>query len=281
MMNDHGVQQHFFTVGLLSTSLISSCANMNYLAAALNKAQNKRKHTIPNKLTQHNPHHHHDKNNNETAEQKTDDVNNAPISSAAQTTELSLSPNKKLKSSEEAALNPDKAEEGKFVLEENGKNFFGLSADGYNGAEEFVAAGISAILSDWNEELNKKPDKAAIIYTQESQQYKQTKDNLAPFFKDIKLRRVSPDVLSHCNNILTALLVKDYKLANEMYYSLAIGNAPWPMGVSSVSIHQRSSRERLAKSSNQIAHVLNDESQRKIIQAIKRLITFIEHKYPK
>jgi pre-mRNA-splicing factor 18 len=44
------------------------------------------------------------------------------------------------------------------------------------------------------------------------------------------------------------------------------------------SIHERSAREKIF--SAQVAHVLNDETTRKWIQSIKRLMTFCQEKYP-
>ena len=55
-----------------------------------------------------------------------------------------------------------------------------------------------------------------------------------------------------------------YMQANDAYLSMAIGNAPWPIGVTMVGIHARTGREKIF--SQQIAHVLNDETQRKYIQ---------------
>ena len=45
---------------------------------------------------------------------------------------------------------------------------------------------------------------------------------------------------------------------------MAIGNAPWPIGVTMVGIHARTGREKI--SARNVAHVLNDEAQRKYIQ---------------
>ena len=76
---------------------------------------------------------------------------------------------------------------------------------------------------------------------------------------------------------------------------MSIGNAPWPIGVTMVGIHARTGREKIFSQS--IAHVLNDETQRKYIQviiiiaiiivnisplsqAVKRLMTFCQNKYP-
>jgi pre-mRNA-splicing factor 18 len=41
---------------------------------------------------------------------------------------------------------------------------------------------------------------------------------------------------------------KNYRAANEIYLTLAIGNAPWPMGVTMVGIHERSAREKIFSS---------------------------------
>ncbi len=60
---------------------------------------------------------------------------------------------------------------------------------------------------------------------------------------------------------------------------MAIGNAPWPIGVTMVGIHARTGREKIF--SQQIAHVLNDETQRKYIQVrydfIEMCIVIVQH----
>ena len=43
-------------------------------------------------------------------------------------------------------------------------------------------------------------------------------------------------------------------------------------------IHERSAREKIFAS--QVAHVLNDEAQRKWIQTIKRMMTFAQIRWP-
>lgn len=55
-----------------------------------------------------------------------------------------------------------------------------------------------------------------------------------------------------------------YLQANDAYLQMAIGNAPWPIGVTMVGIHARTGREKIF--SKHVAHVLNDETQRKYIQ---------------
>ena len=39
--------------------------------------------------------------------------------------------------------------------------------------------------------------------------------------------------------------VQDYILANEKYMEMAIGNAPWPIGVTNAGIHARWDQARL------------------------------------
>lgn len=55
---------------------------------------------------------------------------------------------------------------------------------------------------------------------------------------------------------------------------MAIGNAPWPIGVDHVGIHMRPSRETI--SMKYVAHVLNDETQRKFIQGYNYEWLFIK-----
>ena len=66
-------------------------------------------------------------------------------------------------------------------------------------------------------------------------------------------------------------LQRDYIECSRAYMEMAIGNAPWPIGVTNAGIHARPARESIF--SKQIAHVLNDETQRKYIQVgLKNLI---------
>lgn len=76
--------------------------------------------------------------------------------------------------------------------------------------------------------------------------------------------------LSHSLSLRSALQ-RDYIECSRAYMEMAIGNAPWPIGVTNAGIHARPARESIF--SKQIAHVLNDETQRKYIQVgLKNLI---------
>lgn len=65
---------------------------------------------------------------------------------------------------------------------------------------------------------------------------------------------------------------------DHQYIKLAIGNAPWPIGVTMVGIHERSAREKIY--TNSVAHIMNDETTRKYLQSVKRLMTLCQRRYP-
>ena len=57
---------------------------------------------------------------------------------------------------------------------------------------------------------------------------------------------------------------------------MAIGNAPWPIGVTNAGIHARPGRERIF--SKHVAHVLNDEFQRKYIQVLINIFVVLYYR---
>jgi pre-mRNA-splicing factor 18 len=67
----------------------------------------------------------------------------------------------------------------------------------------------------------------------------------------------------------------------QIYMGISIGNSPWPIGVTQVGLHERAAREKISfKSNMSVAHIMNDEATRKFIQALKRLMTFCQRRYP-
>ena len=53
------------------------------------------------------------------------------------------------------------------------------------------------------------------------------------------------DVLARITEIIENLQQREYVKANDAYLRLSIGNAPWPIGVTMVGIHERSGREKI------------------------------------
>ena len=64
------------------------------------------------------------------------------------------------------------------------------------------------------------------------------------------------------------------------YVKVSIGNAPWPIGVTNVGIHERKAREKIGHQFNGGAHIMNDEASRKFLQGTKRLLTWMQMRYP-
>lgn len=98
----------------------------------------------------------------------------------------------------------------------------------------------------------------------------QSAQSLKPLFRSLRSRDLAPDVLRLLAEIVHHMQSRSYQKANDAYLRLSIGNAAWPIGVTSVGIHERSAREKIGQ--DNIAHVLNDEVTRKYIQAVKRLV---------
>ncbi|CAI9594465.1 unnamed protein product [Staurois parvus] len=88
------------------------------------------------------------------------------------------------------------------------------------------------------------------------------------------LKNLPADIKESITDIIKYMLQREYVKANDAYLQMAIGNAPWPIGVTMVGIHARTGREKIF--SKHVAHVLNDETQRKYIQGLKRLMTICQ-----
>eukprot|EP00457_Paulinella_chromatophora_P010532 gb/GEZN01010638.1/.p1 GENE.gb/GEZN01010638.1/~~gb/GEZN01010638.1/.p1 ORF type:complete len:367 (-),score=88.49 gb/GEZN01010638.1/:122-1198(-) len=151
--------------------------------------------------------------------------------------------------------------------------------DSFKDKESYVAFWIKRMLHEWEVELAERPKEERESHQGKlaSATQKQTRQYMRPLLKQCKTHTVPADVLKHFEVIVDFALQRQYSKAGERYMILAIGNAPWPMGVTMVGIHERAGRSRIF--SSQIAHALNDETQRKYIQGLKRIITFAQKKY--
>jgi pre-mRNA-splicing factor 18 len=143
-----------------------------------------------------------------------------------------------------------------------------------------ILAYLKQLLAEWESELDSRPDavKRSAQGKRTLATFRQSRDYLKPLFHRLKHQTLQQSILDHLIEIVEFVKQREYVRANDVYLQMAIGNAPWPIGVTMVGIHERSAREKI--SSNQIAHVLNDETQRKFIQSVKRLMTFAQAKYP-
>ncbi|KAF8841270.1 Prp18-domain-containing protein [Paxillus ammoniavirescens] len=139
---------------------------------------------------------------------------------------------------------------------------------------------LKRTLKEWEESMDERPEhvkrttqgKLAAATQVQSAEY------LKPLFRTLRSRSLPPDMLARIAEIVHYMQKRQYQKANDAYLRLSIGTAPWPIGVTMVGIHERSAREKI--STDQVAHVLNDEVSRKYIQSLKRLLTFSQTKYP-
>uniref|UniRef100_A0A0N5AMF6 Pre-mRNA-splicing factor 18 n=1 Tax=Syphacia muris TaxID=451379 RepID=A0A0N5AMF6_9BILA len=140
---------------------------------------------------------------------------------------------------------------------------------------------FSYILKRWGKALNSRDEltKRSPEGKEAATKHKQTMEHLRPLQNMLQNHNVKADIREHLIKICRLIIIdRDYIKANNAYMEMAIGNAPWPVGVTRSGLHQRPGSAKAYVSN--IAHVLNDETQRKYIQAIKRLMTLCQKYFP-
>lgn len=148
------------------------------------------------------------------------------------------------------------------------------------GDEDKILVFFKRLLNEWNQELNEMPEleRRTAKGKQMVATFKQCARYLYPLFKFCRKRGLPDDIKLALLFIVNCCMERDYRTAVDHYIKLAIGNAPWPIGVTMVGIHERSAREKIY--TNSVAHIMNDETTRKYLQSVKRLVTFCQRKYP-
>uniref|UniRef100_A0A8C1FSW8 Pre-mRNA-splicing factor 18 n=1 Tax=Cyprinus carpio carpio TaxID=630221 RepID=A0A8C1FSW8_CYPCA len=139
---------------------------------------------------------------------------------------------------------------------------------------------LEFLLGVWAKDLNSREDhvKRSVQGKLASATQKQTESYLEPLFRKLRKKNLPADIKESITDIIKFMLEREYVKANDAYLQMAIGNAPWPIGVTMVGIHARTGREKIF--SKHVAHVLNDETQRKYIQGLKRLMTICQKHFP-
>lgn len=139
---------------------------------------------------------------------------------------------------------------------------------------------LKLLLKKWNDQVNlgTMEEKMRTKTKMTKATFTQTRLYLKPLLKKLKNDKIPDDIFDSLTEIIKKLLERDYIKASDAYLTMAIGNAPWPIGVTMVGIHARTGREKIF--SKNVAHVLNDETQRKYIQGLKRLMTKCQEFYP-
>jgi len=148
------------------------------------------------------------------------------------------------------------------------------------GHAQMILQWLKFLLKTWGGHLNARleEEKLSTRGKLASATYTQTVEYLRPLLRKLKSNTLTDDILEALTEIVSFMLDKEYIKANDAYLEMAIGNAPWPIGVTMVGIHARTGREKIF--SRNVAHVMNDETQRKYIQALKRLMTKCQQMFP-
>lgn len=148
---------------------------------------------------------------------------------------------------------------------------------------ERVAKRLRGWLQDWQADLDARPADAAATAEgrRATLRLEETRQYLKPLFESLAARDIEREVLAAVLLITNDINERNYLHAYELYMGLAIGNAAWPIGVTQVGLHDRSAREKISfKFNSSVAHVMNNEATRKYIQALKRIMTFCQRRYP-
>ncbi len=155
-----------------------------------------------------------------------------------------------------------------------------LSAGQFDDEHDFVRAFYKALLQKWQAELAARTADEAVSVSGRAltSSVAQLAAYTKPFFKLCKKRTLPAGMLPNIVNMVNLCLQREYAKAESCYFDLSIGRAAWPMGVTTTGIHNRASRTKLFE--NNVAHVMNDEQQRKYITSLKRLMTECERWYP-
>ncbi|THG99731.1 hypothetical protein EW026_g2657 [Hermanssonia centrifuga] len=106
---------------------------------------------------------------------------------------------------------------------------------------------LKRTLKEWEEWMDDRPEhvkrttqgKLAAATQRQSAEY------LKPLFKLLRSRSLPADMLARVSEIVHYMQKRQYQRANDSYLRLSIGNAPWPIGVTMVGIHERSAREKI------------------------------------
>jgi pre-mRNA-splicing factor 18 len=136
------------------------------------------------------------------------------------------------------------------------------------------------MFQEWEKEIDGLP--CEIKSEQEGRDklgiYKQCRGYIKPLLRLLKRKEVTKIIMNKLFEVMVFCLDHDYVRAHNKYIELAIGNAPWPMGVTMVGIHERSGRSKIYTS--QVAHILNDDNTKKYLLSVKRIMSLAQRLYP-
>lgn len=148
-----------------------------------------------------------------------------------------------------------------------------------------IASYFTMLLTEWSLALSRRPHEVKESFTGKKafSNYTLALENLTPLFRKLESNALTESLIAAVHEIVHLAQLKRYVNANDAYLRLSIGKAAWPIGVTMVGIHERSAREKLhesEKGGGKEAHILADETTRKMLQGIKRCLSFAQTRWP-
>jgi pre-mRNA-splicing factor 18 len=144
-----------------------------------------------------------------------------------------------------------------------------------------LASYFTLLLTEWSIMLSQRDEATKSSGTGRAayNSYLTVLSDLTPMFRRMENDTVEPDLIPPLCEIVRFMQTRQYVKANDAYLTLSIGKAAWPIGVTMVGIHERSAREKLHEHDKQ-AHIMSDEVTRKLLQSVKRCISFAQTRWP-
>lgn len=149
-----------------------------------------------------------------------------------------------------------------------------------------IASYFDMLLSEWQRALSRRTKEVKESFEGRNalKNYQTALSNLTPLFRKMESGTLPLPLLGPILEITHLAQLKRYVDANDAYLRLSIGKAAWPIGVTMVGIHERSAREKLHETEkgkgDEKAHILADETTRKMLQGIKRCLSYAQTRWP-
>lgn len=114
--------------------------------------------------------------------------------------------------------------------------------------EDALARQLRSWCADWEADLEARPEEAkrSPAGHQATVRYRETVEYLKPLLARLRNRTLEPEMLAGLKLIIESMKGRNYLHAYKIYMGIAIGNSPWPIGVTQVGLHERSAREKIS-----------------------------------
>ncbi|CAG9462467.1 unnamed protein product [Pedinophyceae sp. YPF-701] len=149
--------------------------------------------------------------------------------------------------------------------------------------EDLIAKYLRRWCDAWKEDMDARPEavRNGPAGVQATNLFKQTMLFFRPLFERLERRELNAELMAGLYLMVEAMRQRHYLQAYDVYMKVTIGNAPWPIGVTQVGLHERAGREKIRLGHKAAsAHIMTDEATRKFLQGWKRLLTFVQRRWP-